>query len=204
MDKSEMPFGRMMLFLSVLAIMLVAAFMPSALAYKSFLADRAEVFTVTGKAQEDMIFTKAFKSFQQDAMGDLITEYKSVVESGRSENSNAMLTAWGKDRVLLAWHWGGIISYRIQLLFLWALPLMPLILASMVDGYLTREIKKETFVFSSPFRHHYTMLGAVAMLFLLFHWVFMPFHTSMFAPAFLTVGAVIFVWVWITNLPKRI
>ena len=95
-------------------------------------------------------------------------------------------------------------SYRVSSLWLWLSLLIPLLIAVIVDGIMTRKIRQNQFTYTSHSVQTASgrMIGVIAMLLIagLFIPISLPYVAA--APGGLVLAGLI--WNWIANLPKRV
>ena len=86
----------------------------------------------------------------------------------------------------------------------WLLPGIPLVLAAYMDGQFVREIRKYSFVAQSPIRHKLGVRVMWMVLAGLAGWIVLPVPMpSLLAPV-LIVSISYSLWLWVSNLQKRL
>lgn len=85
----------------------------------------------------------------------------------------------------------------------WLLPGIPLAIAAYLDGQYVREIRKFSFVAQSPIRHKLGIRVMWLVLIGLMGWLLVPVPLALVAPT-LTVAISYSLWLWVSNLQKRL
>ncbi|TRZ99094.1 MAG: DUF4400 domain-containing protein [Rhodocyclaceae bacterium] len=185
--------GSFLFGLVVLGVALTAALMPASHVQRVLADDRASVQALLPEDEdEEALYGEARLDDADDPLRD------AYLSDGEKIN------AWARDRVVTLTIWGQIINYRFTLLYVWLLVMLPLLMASFIDGYLVREGRKYIFQQQSSVRHRAgvkiaTGFAAVAGVSLL-----LPLHVwPLLMPMALGVMAIA-AWVWVSNLQKRI
>lgn len=102
-------------------------------------------------------------------------------------------------------NYGMLIDYRVSYLFYGVSFLPVLLLAAVFDGFMSREIAKKTYSFSSPIMHNiavnYVLLPSIFLLFVVF---FLPFNIHIGYLFVLTISMIFGIWMSIAHFAKRI
>lgn len=115
-----------------------------------------------------------------------------------------VMDAWLGQRILVSVHWANLILYRGFSLVMWSLIGLPLVLAAAVDGFMVREIRKQSFVSQSPIRHMIGMNFTRAVMVVMTIWLVLPVPVpAILAPALAGLFA-LSLWLWAANLQKRL
>ena len=106
---------------------------------KSLTGERAFVTKLSGQQADQWIFGKmiSVSAGQIRGMSDAIKDTK---------DTPGVFKEWLQNRIVVTWLWGSLIVYRVNLLMLFWVILMPFTIAVAIDGYSTRMIR--TFQFS--------------------------------------------------------
>lgn len=95
-------------------------------------------------------------------------------------------------------------SFRLASILAWLLPALPLLMATVLDGLLERKIRQYRFSYTSHGVHASTGT-ALAFIFLgLLAGMFIPAPIPYVGIVFIIPFIMVFVWVWLANLPKRL
>ena len=117
---------------------------------------------------------------------------------------DSQIEHWLIGRIYASLLWANLVVYRASSLLMWLLPSIPLILAASVDGFYVREIRKTSFVSQSPIRHmigiYLFRLISIAVVV----WLVIPVPMPLvFAPIVVCFMAAS-LWLWVSNLQKRL
>ena len=120
------------------------------------------------------------------------------------EMGNSQIDGWLAGRVYVTLLWASLVIYRAYVLVMWALIGIPLILAASIDGLFIREIRKHSFVSQSPIRHkigiHFFRLVSVVMVV----WLCLPIPAPVFVAPLVICFMAFSLWLWASNLQKRL
>lgn len=118
--------------------------------------------------------------------------------------SQGVIDRWLTERIYASLIWVNLITYRSFTLLMWGLLGIPFVLATSVDGFYLREIRKTSFVSQSPIRHkigiHFFKLVSLAVLVWLCVPAPMPFIAAPMVICFLAMS----LWLWVGHLQKRL
>lgn len=187
--------GLFMATLAAIGLMLCLAFLPQKAMTAAWNGERAMAKAVGGERFDEWVMAETY-SWTEEA-GKALNE-----AAGDKEPGSFMLNL--AERAFVAFVWFCLIVYRAMSLMVWGLVCIPFILAVSADGFYVREIRKESFIAQSPVRHKFgAWLVSTTMMFTLV-WLFVPVALPpVIAPALMiTLGAGL--WVWVSNLQKRI
>ncbi len=186
-----------------IAMIATWAVIPPTVIRNAWVAERTEVFAIAGKDEASM-YGRTMGDMQKSLAPDFRGFITDAEAMGQGEFGNASFSRWTQDRVIVTWLWIGLIAYRLQVLMGWLLPGIPIMLATYLDGHYVREIRKYSFVAQSPIRHK---LGVRVMWFVLAGlagWVLIPVPMpSLLAPALIVLISCS-LWLWVSNLQKRL
>jgi hypothetical protein len=187
----------------VLGIAAVWALIPPAAMRSAWVAERAGVYAVAG-AGEGVLFGRALDDLQVSLAGDFRGWLGDVRSIGEGPWDPAGFADWMQGRVVVTWLWVGLIVYRLQVLMGWLLPGIPLVMAAYTDGQLVREIRKYAFVAQSPIRHSLGVRVLWTVLVGLAVWMIAPVPMPAMLPPLLIVAIAYALWLWVSNLQKRL
>ncbi|NMQ06280.1 DUF4400 domain-containing protein [Candidatus Accumulibacter phosphatis] len=187
----------------VLGIVVVWALIPSAAIRSAWVAERAGVYAVTG-AGEDVLFRRTLDDLQSSLASDFQGWLGDVRSIRRGPWDPAGFSDWLQGRVVVTWLWVGLIAYRLQVLMGWLLPGMPLTMAAYLDGQFVREIRKYAFVAQSPIRHSLAMRVLWIVLIGFVAWLILPLPMPAVLPPLLILAIAYALWLWVSNLQKRL
>jgi hypothetical protein len=86
----------------------------------------------------------------------------------------------------------------------WLLPGIPFAIVAYLDGQYVREIRKFSFVAQSPIRHKLGIRVMWVVLIGLMGWLLVPVPLPAMIAPFLTVAISYSLWLWVSNLQKRL
>ncbi|MBN9698568.1 MAG: DUF4400 domain-containing protein [Zoogloea sp.] len=187
----------------VLGIAAVWALIPPAAIRSAWVTERAGVYAVAG-AGEGVLFGRALDDLQFSLAGDFRGWLGDVRSIGEGPWDPAGFADWMQGRVVVTWLWVGLIAYRLQVLMGWLLPGIPLVMAAYTDGQLVREIRKYAFVAQSPIRHSLGVRVLWTVLVGLAVWMIVPVPMPAMLPPLLIVAIAYALWLWVSNLQKRL
>ena len=187
----------------VLGIMVVWALIPPAAIRSAWVAERVGVYAVAG-AGEGVLFGRTL----DDLEGSLASDFRGWLGDVRSIRQGpwdpAGFSDWLQGRIVVTWLWVGLIAYRLQVLMGWLLPGMPLTMAAYLDGQFVREIRKYAFVAQSPIRHSLAVRVLWVVLIGLVAWLIVPLPMPALLPPGLILAIAYALWLWVSNLQKRL
>jgi hypothetical protein len=171
------------------------ALIPVKFMESSWHTEKASIATWAGEGTHLWIESQAGEMLNQVAKEGSRT----VDGMGRSR-----FDGWLVGRVYVTILWASLIIYRAYVLMMWALIGIPLVIAASIDGLYVREIRKHSFVSQSPIRHkigiHFFRLVTIVMVV----WLCMPIPAPVFvAPSVISFMA-FSLWLWASNLQKRL
>lgn len=119
-------------------------------------------------------------------------------------SGNAKIDSWMVSRVYAISIWAQLMLYRVGMIGMWLVFLIPCLMAAIFDGFYQRQIAKASFRSQSPILHRSGIRIAHAVIALVLLWLFVPVHIpTVVAPIF--VATLSFAgWIWMTNLQKRL
>lgn len=164
---------------------------------KSLIAQRASVVQLAGAQADQWVYSKMLAS-----MNDPATDINKTMKE--TKDMPSALKTWVQGRMIATWLWGTIIMYRVNLLSMFWFILMPFTIAIALDGFWVRTIHTFRFSSQSPIRHRMGVILSLITSFLATIWVVIPLPVpAMAAPlAIAMIGWAI--WMWLSNLQKRI
>lgn len=169
----------------------------------AWMAERGEVFALAGEG-EHHVFGQAIKSLQQTLSRDFQNFLLDADAMGQGPLGNVGFSQWTRSRIEASWLWLGLVIYRLHVLMGWLLPGIPLATVAYLDGHYMREIRKFSFVAQSPIRHKLGVRAMWVVIVGLVAWILIPIPLpAMIAPV-LTVSLAYALWLWVSNLQKRL
>ena len=184
-------------------IVLTWAFIPPGVIRSAWMVERAEVFAIAGKG-ESAVYRRIVDDLQTSMAGDFRGYIRDAEAMGQGPLGNTGFSRWAQDRIMASWLWIGLAAYRLQVLMGWLLPGIPLLSVAYLDGHYVREIRKYSFVAQSPIRHKLGIRVMWIVLAGLTGWIVVPVPMpSMLAPM-LIVSISYALWLWVSNLQKRL
>lgn len=179
------------------------ALVPPELIRSAWSKERIEVYAIAGMAENGI-----YKRTMDDLNRSMAPDFKDFIHDaesiGQGPFASIELSHWTKGRILATWLWIGLISYRLQVLMGWLLPGIPLMLAAYFDGQFVREIRKYSFVAQSPIRHKLGVRVMWMVLCGIAGWVLLPVAMPAFLAPVLIVSVSYSLWLWVSNLQKRL
>lgn len=129
-----------------------------------------------------------------------------AIDSGRRAQkfTGSALERWLLDRSCSSLLWVRLIVYRAHAFLLWGLLGAPLLLATLLDGLLVREIRKTAFVSQSPIRHKLGVHSLRLVGFAMLVWLVVPWPMSLGVVPAVVVFVAISAWLWLGHLQKRL
>ncbi|MBK6616916.1 MAG: DUF4400 domain-containing protein [Nitrosomonas sp.] len=159
------------------------------------IVDRQQMASLAGDNANHWVNSKASES---------MLEFSGELAKAASFEITDELKGWVLDRIYITLLWSDIVFYRVYSFALWILIAFPILLAASSDGVLVREIRKNMFISQSPLR---LSIGANLFVFsfaLLLLWLFMPFPLPAILAPCLILLVVFSLWMWMSNIQKRI
>ncbi len=192
--------------LAIVVFVVISAtwiFIPPAVIRGVWMAERVEVYALAGTGEHRM-FGQATASLQQSMLRDFRGFLLDADAMGEGPLGNVGFSQWARSRIEATWLWVGLVVYRLHVLMGWLLPGIPLAVVAYLDGHYMREIRKFSFVAQSPIRHKLGIRVMWVVLVGLAAWLLVPVTLpAMIAPA-LTVAMAYSLWLWVSNLQKRL
>jgi len=179
------------------------AWIPPAAIRKAWVAERVAVYALAGSG-EGAVFGRTLDDLQSSWAADFQRVVGDAQSIGQGPWDPAGLRRWAGERIVATWLWVGLVSYRLQVLMGWLLPGMPLAMAAYMDGHLVREIRKYSFVAQSPIRHSLGVRALWIVLVGLAVWMIVPVPLPALLPPLLIVAIAYALWLWVSNLQKRL
>ena len=167
------------------------------------MEERAQVYAIAGNG-ESAVYGRITDDLQNSLAGVFQGYIREAQAMGQGPLGNSAFSRWTQDRVMATWLWLGLIAYRLQVLMGWLLPGIPIMLATYLDGHYVREIRKYSFVAQSPIRHKLGVRVMWIVLAGLAGWVIVPVPMpSLLAPTLIVLVSCS-LWLWVSNLQKRL
>ena len=179
------------------------AFIPPAVIRNAWIAERAEVYALAGSG-ESAVYGRTLEDLEKSLVSDFRGFFIDAQSTGQGPFGSVDFSAWARDRIVASWLWIGLVAYRLQVLMGWLLPGIPLVMAAYSDGQLVREIRKYSFVAQSPIRHSLGVRVLWAVLVGLAVWMIVPLPMPSLLPPLLIVAISYALWLWVSNLQKRL
>lgn len=186
-----------------IAVVATWLFIPPSIIRSAWQTERSEVYALAGTG-EHLIFRQAMNGLQQSMAKDFREFLLEADAMGEGALGNSSFSQWTRLRIEATWLWMGLVVYRLHVLMGWLLPGIPLAIVAYLDGQYVREIRKFSFVAQSPIRH---MLGIRVMwvvLIGLMGWLLVPVPLPALVAPTLTVAISYSLWLWVSNLQKRL
>jgi len=187
-------------FVAVLATWL---FIPPSVIRGAWLTERGEVFALAGEG-EHRVFGQTMTSLQQTMSRDFQNFLRDADTMGQGPLGNVGFSQWTRSRIEATWLWLGLVIYRLHVLMGWLLPGIPLAIVAYLDGHYMREIRKFSFVAQSPIRHKLGIRVMWVVLIGLSAWLLVPVPLPAIVAPMLTVALAYSLWLWVSNLQKRL
>lgn len=192
-DSSGSGWRSFILGLGIMGVIALGALMPLTHVQKVLDADRASVRSLLNEDEaEEAVFDSAKFEDNGDPLRDV------YLQDGPKINK------WASERMEVVTLWGQIISYRMTLLHIWLLAMLPLLLASFVDGYFVREGRKYAFKQQSSVRHKAGVMVAISFSIVAALSILLPVPVSPLLMPFALASVGLAAWIWVSNLQKRI
>lgn len=186
-----------------LCLLTTWALVPPALIRSAWAKERLEVYAIASMAENDI-----YKRTMDDLNLSMAQDFRGFIDDaesiGQGPFASIELSLWTRGRILATWLWIGLISYRLQVLMGWLLPGIPLMLATYLDGQFVREIRKYSFVAQSPIRHKLGVRVMWMVLCGIAGWVLLPVAMPAFLAPVLIISVSYSLWLWVSNLQKRL
>lgn len=199
-DSGWSTFLAISLFILIVAVWMV---IPPALVRSAWMNERAEVYAIAGNG-ESAVYGRITDDLQASLAGEFRGYIRDTEAMGQGPLGNSAFSRWAQDRIMATWLWIGLIAYRLQVLMGWLLPGIPVMLAAYLDGHYVREIRKYSFVAQSPIRHKLGVRVMWIVLAGLAGWVLVPVPMpSLLAPTLIVLISCS-LWLWVSNLQKRL
>ena len=193
-------------FLAISLFILIVAtwvFIQPAVIRSAWMEERAQVYAIAGNG-ESAVYGRITDDLQTSLAGVFQGYIREAQAMGQGPLGNSAFSRWIQDRIMATWLWLGLIAYRLQVLMGWLLPGIPIMLATYLDGHYVREIRKYSFVAQSPIRHKLGVRVMWIVLAGLAGWVIVPVPMpSLLAPTLIVLVSCS-LWLWVSNLQKRL
>jgi hypothetical protein len=165
--------------------------------------ERAEVHALAGESEQRM-FSDSMRQLQQSMSRDFRVFLHDADAMGDGPLGNQGFSQWTRSRIEATWLWLGLVIYRLHVLMGWLLPGIPLTIVAYLDGHYMREIRKFSFVAQSPIRHKLGIRVMWVVLIGLTAWLLVPVPLPAIIAPTLTVATSYSLWLWVSNLQKRL
>lgn len=186
-----------------IAVVATWLFIPPSIIRSAWQTERSEVYALAGPG-EHLLFRQAMNGLQQSMAKDFQGFLLEADAMGEGALGNSGFSQWTRLRIEATWLWMGLVVYRLHVLMGWLLPGIPLAIVAYLDGQYVREIRKFSFVAQSPIRHKLGIRVMWVVLIGLMGWLLVPVPLpAMIAPV-LTVAISYSLWLWVSNLQKRL
>ena len=185
---------------------LVAAtwvFIPPATIRAAWMHERAEVHALAGEGEQRM-FAESIGQLQQSMSRDFREFLQDADAMGDGPLGNQGFSQWTRSRIEATWLWLGLVAYRLNVLSGWLLPGIPLVIVAYLDGHYMREIRKYSFVAQSPIRHKLGIRVTWFVIIGLAGWLLVPIPLPVLIAPTLTICSAYSLWLWVSNLQKRL
>jgi hypothetical protein len=186
-----------------IAVVATWLFIPPSIIRSAWQTERAEVYALAGPG-EYLLFRQAMNGLQQSIAKDFHGFLLEADAMGKGALGNSGFSQWTRSRIEATWLWMGLVVYRLHVLMGWLLPGIPLAIVAYLDGHYVREIRKFSFVAQSPIRHKLGIRVMWVVLIGLMGWLLVPVPLPAMIAPFLTVAISYSLWLWVSNLQKRL
>jgi hypothetical protein len=178
-------------------------FIPPATIRAAWMHERAEVHALAGEGEQRM-FAESMGQLQQSMSRDFRAFLQDADAMGDGPLGNQGFSQWTRSRIEATWLWLGLVVYRLTVLSGWLLPGIPLVIVAYLDGHYMREIRKYSFVAQSPIRHKLGIRVTWIVIIGLGIWVTVPIPLPAMIAPMMTVSLAYSLWLWVSNLQKRL
>lgn len=178
-------------------------FIPPATIRAAWMHERTEVHMLAGEG-EQLMFAESMRQLQQSMSRDFRVFLQDADAIGDGPLGNQGFSQWTRSRIEATWLWLGLVTYRLKVLSGWLLPGIPLVIVTYLDGHYMREIRKYSFVAQSPIRHKLGIRVTWIVIIGLGIWVTVPIPLPAMIAPILTVSLAYSLWLWVSNLQKRL
>lgn len=186
-----------------IAVVATWLFISPSIIRSAWQTERSGVYALAGPG-EHLLFRQAMAGLQQSMAKDFREFLLEADAMGEGALGNSGFSQWTRLRIEATWLWMGLVVYRLHVLMGWLLPGIPLAIVAYLDGQYVREIRKFSFVAQSPIRHKLGIRVMWVVLIGLMGWLLVPVPLpAMIAPV-LTVAISYSLWLWVSNLQKRL
>lgn len=167
------------------------------------MLERSQVFQLAGQG-ESLMFAQSMQGMQSSIAGDFNGYIREADGLGLGPLGNQGFSRWMRERVEASWLWIGLVAYRLHVLMGWFIPGIPMAIVSYLDGHYVREIRKYSFVAQSPIRHKLGIRVLWSAILGLVGWLLVPIPLPVLIAPVLTVCLAYALWLWVSNLQKRL
>jgi len=186
-----------------IAVVATWLFIPPSIIRSAWQTERSEVYALAGPG-EHLIFRQAMNGLQQSMAKEFREFLLEADAMGEGALGNSSFSQWTRLRIEATWLWMGLVVYRLHVLMGWLLPGIPLAIVAYLDGQYVREIRKFSFVAQSPIRHKLGIRVMWVVLIGLMGWLLVPVPLPALVAPTLTVAISYSLWLWVSNLQKRL
>lgn len=186
-----------------IAVVATWLFIPSSIIRSAWQTERAEVYALAGPG-EHRLFRQAMSGLPLSMAKDFQGFLQEADAMGEGALGNSSFSQWTRSRIEATWLWMGLVIYRLHVLMGWLLPGIPLAIVAYLDGQYVREIRKFSFVAQSPIRHKLGIRVMWVVLIVLMGWLLVPVPLPAVIAPVLTVAISYSLWLWVSNLQKRL
>jgi len=186
-----------------IAVVATWLFIPPSIIRSAWQTERSEVYALAGPG-EHLIFRQAMNGLQQSMAKEFREFLLEADAMGEGALGNSSFTQWTRLRLEATWLWMGLVVFRLHVLMGWLLPGIPLAIVAYLDGQYVREIRKFSFVAQSPIRHKLGIRVMWVVLIGLMGWLLVPVPLPALVAPTLTVAISYSLWLWVSNLQKRL
>lgn len=186
-----------------IAVVATWIFIPPAVIRNSWMTERGEVYAIAGQG-EHVVYDQAISVLNETMARDFKGYLSEAHAMGQGPLGNVSFSQWARSRIEATWLWIGLLAYRLHVLMGWFVPGIPFAIVAYLDGHYMREIRKFSFVAQSPIRHKLGIRVMWVVLVGLACWLLVPIPLpAIIAPA-LTISLSYSLWLWVSNLQKRL
>jgi hypothetical protein len=186
-----------------IAVVATWIFIPPAVIRNSWMTERGEVYAIAGQG-EHVVYDQAIRVLNETMARDFKGYLSEAQAIEQGPFGNVSFSQWARSRIEATWLWIGLLAYRLYVLMGWFVLGIPFAIVAYLDGHYMREIRKFSFVAQSPIRHKLGIRVMWVVLVGLTCWLLVPIPLpAIIAPA-LTISLSYSLWLWVSNLQKRL
>lgn len=182
----------------LIALLAIWAFTPAKIFESTWRSEQHQVIDYGGTATNEWILSQSMSK-----LGDFDKSANDSIK-GMNNTSAVSINVWLMERIEASVIWANLIAYRIYIFVMWVLLGMPLVAATAVDGFYTREIYKDSFISQSPIKHKMGVKVFHLVNIALVAWLITPLPMPFILLPGITIVMAMSLWFWVSNLQKRL